>query len=181
GLEDYIQKLLIKDTELVYNRYTGRDYYHIAHAYNLAVLASSGEYVAIMGADAILSPDYVIEARKLIADDCVWMRGRHYKGILVCQRQEFIDAGGYDERFEFYGGEDKDLELRLMRRGKKFGLMPDNLVCTLRTSDPDKIVNYRLPLTKWEMMKRGSLIRSENAANAVMVANEGVEWGQWQS
>jgi hypothetical protein len=45
-------------------RYTGRDHYHLAHAYNLAVRASVGEYVAVMGADAVLSKDYVRTARQ---------------------------------------------------------------------------------------------------------------------
>lgn len=162
-----------------YRKFSGRDYYHLAHAYNLAVLTSSGEYIAVMGADAILAENYVVEARRLIADGCVWMRGRHYKGIFVCARDEFVQAGGYDERFEFYGGEDKDLELRLQRRGEKFGLMPDKLVYTLRTGNAAKVKNYRLDLTKREMMQRGSRIRAENNANAVLIANEGKEWGQW--
>jgi hypothetical protein len=183
-LAEYVESIkqmarLQGGNKLTCNKYTGRDYYHLAHAYNLAVLATSGEYVAVMGADAILSESYVVEARKLIADGCVWMRGRHYKGIFVCARDEFIQAGGYDERFEFYGGEDKDLEMRLQRRGSKFGLMPDGLVHTLRTGNAAKVKNYRLDLTKREMMQRGSRIRAENNTNAILVANEGKEWGQW--
>lgn len=170
---------LSEDNALLYYRYTGRDHYHLAHAYNLAVRASRGEYVTVMGADAVLEDDFIIEARRLIAEGYVWMRGPRFKGILVCQRQEFVDAGGYDERFEFYGGEDKDLELRLRRRAAKFGLMPGGLVRALRTSNAAKVANYRLPLTKWEMMERGSKIRAQNVAAGVLVANEGRKWGQW--
>jgi hypothetical protein len=170
---------LVGGNKIVCARYEGRDHYHMAHAWNLAVKASSGEYIAIMGTDAIPSEGYVVAARKLIADGCVWMRGKYYKGIMVCQRKEFIDAGGYDERFEFYGGEDKDLEFRLKRRGGKFGLMPDNLVFTLRTSNSAKTKNFRLPLSKREMMQRNSDIRAENVAAGVLVANEGKDWGAW--
>lgn len=164
---------------LHYRRYTGRDYYHLAHGYNLAVRVSTGEYCVIMGADAILQPGYITAVRKLIADGCIWMRAKDYKGILVIQRQEFVDAGGYDEQFEFYGSEDKDLEARLRRRGSKFGLMPQGLVRTLRTPNSEKLVNYRLPLTKREMMQRGAAIRDENNKQGVLVANEGKEWGAW--
>lgn len=170
---------LIDGNRLVCARYEGREHYHLAHAWNLAVKASKGDYIAIMGCDAVLAENYIVEARKLIAEGCVWMRGRYYKGIMLCEREEFIDAGGYDERLEFYGGEDKDLEFRLKRRGSKFGLMPDNLVYTLRTANPAKTKNFRLPLSKREMMKMNSQIRAENSAAGVLVANEGKEWGSW--
>lgn len=170
---------LVERNTLVCAKYASRDHYHIAHAWNLAVKASSGDYIVIMGADAIPAENYVIEARKLIDDGCIWMRGPYYKGILACQREEFVAAGGFDERFEFYGGEDKDLELRLRRRGSKFGLMPDKLVYTLRTSNAAKVKNFRLPLSKREMMQMNSDIRTENIAAGVLVANEGKKWGTW--
>ena len=182
-LERYMQGVIktadLDGSGIVYNRYTGRVHYHMAHAYNLAVMTSSGDYITIMGADAIPSEEFVVEARRLIADGCVWMRGRHYKGIMTIQRQEFIDAGGFDEQFEFYGGEDKELEARLTRRGSKFGLMPDGLVRALRTGNKAKVQNYRLPLSKREMMVRGRKIRDENNAAGLLVANSGQGWGQW--
>lgn len=180
----YMKKILLAEAALdrnvwvLYNKYTGRDHYHQTHAWNLAVLASSGKYICIMGADAIPSENYVAEARKLIADGCVWMRGSRYKGILVCARQEFVSAGGYDERFEFYGKEDRDLEGRLARRGTKFGLMPSGLVTTIRTPNSDKLRNYRGRLTKKEMSGINKPIWLENEARGVLVANEGAGWGQ---
>jgi glycosyltransferase involved in cell wall biosynthesis len=184
GLGEFVREAwgllaLAEGNELVYHRYIGRDHYHLAHAYNLAVRASSGEYVTVMGADAVLEEDFIVEARRLIAKGYAWMRGPRFKGILVIQRQEFMAAGGYDERFEFYGGEDKDLELRLQRRCAKFGLMPDGLVRVLRTPNPRKVANYRLQMTKREMMRRGSRIRTQNVAEGVLVANEGTAWGSW--
>ena len=171
--------ILSFQNRLMYNRDDRHDYYHMTHAYNLAVRLSSGEYVVVMGADAILAENYIIRVREFVAQGCIWMRGQRFKGIIAIQRQEFIDAGGYDERLEFYSGEDKELEQRLQRRGVKPCLMPDGLVHTLRTSKADKLANFRLPLTKRQMMERGSRIRAENVAEGVMVANEGREWGQW--
>jgi hypothetical protein len=107
------------------------------------------------------------------------MRGRRYKGILVCQREEFVAAGGYDERFEFYGAEDKDLEARLTRRGGKFGLMPDGAARVIRTPQEAKLRNYRLPLSKKEMIERAHVILDQNNAAGTMVANVGREWGRW--
>lgn len=178
GLRKYIDGLGFVPN-LVYHRYAGRDHYHIAHAYNLAVMASTGDYVAIMGADAMLAPEYVEMLRALIDRGCIWMRGRHYKGIICVEREEFIDAGGYDERFEFYGAEDRDLEARLRRRGGKFGLMPDGMVSVIRTKNPDKVKNYRLDLSKAEMSRRNHVIYDQNNEAGALVANEGKEWGLW--
>jgi len=175
GLAEYVAQW----PNITYNRYEGRIHYHNAHAWNLAVRASAGEYVAIMGADALLRDRYVAVLRELIDQGARWIRGRHYKGIVCIERDEFFDAGGYDERFEFYGGEDKELEDRLKRRGVPFALLPDDLVYTLRTTNQDKVANYRLPLTKREMMERGAEIRAANNAVGLMVANEGRQWGEW--
>ena len=182
GLRAFCQEARPTNGELVlgYARYDGNDgYYHLAHAYNLAVKASDGDYVCIMGADAVIAPSYVAECRRLIGHGAVWMRERHYKGIICIQRQAFDDAGGYDERFEYYGGEDKELEERLIRRGLEPAILPDGLVRTLRTPNSQKLVNYRGNLTKREMMQRGKRIRAENATKGLLVANEGQEWGAW--
>jgi len=181
GLQEYmdIRRLLIlkPGNRITYNRYEGRDYYHLAHAWNLAARLSIGEYVVIAGADALFGKEYIATLRGLIAEGAVWIRGRHFKGIVCVQRREFIEAGGYDERFEFYGGEDKELEARLKRRGAPFGLLPDGLVSVLQTSNEDKLSNYRLPLSKREMMERGAAIRAENDAARLTVANRGQAWG----
>ena len=110
GLEAYVSQF---GKAITYTRYTGRSYYHMAHAWNLASRCSEGEYVVLMGADALLAERYIVALRELIAEGATWIRGRHYKGILCIKRSEFIAAGGYDEQFEFYGGEDKEIEARL--------------------------------------------------------------------
>lgn len=179
GLRDYIYSLGYLP-ELVYRYYDGRDHYHLAHGYNLAARSSTGDYLAIMGADAVLHPDYLAEVRKLIDQDCIWMRGRHYKGVICVQRKEFIDAGGYDERFEFYGAEDRDLEARLKRRGGKFGLVPDGMIKVIRTPNSRKVQNYRLDLSKRDMIERAHEIYDQNNRDGALVANEGKEWGGFE-
>jgi len=176
GLKEYLDPF---GNAITYTRYTGRWYYHIAHAWNLAARCSAGEYIVFAGADALIAEGYFATLRRLISEGAIWIRGRHYKGIICVQHAEFVAAGGYDERFEFYGGEDKELEARLRRRGAPFALLPDDLVYTLKTSNEDKVSNYRLNLTKREMMERGAQIRAENAAAGLMVANEYRLWGAW--
>ncbi len=161
-----------------YYRYNS-NYFHKAHAFNLAILASKGEYFVLLGADAYPHRDYIKTIRQLIAQGCIWMRANELCGIIACQRQEFINAGGYDERFEFYGPEDRDLDLRLQRRGSKFGLVPNGLMSVIPTSNEDKVKNFRLKLSRREMSKLMRPIYEENSANYVLVANQGQAWGQW--
>ncbi len=161
--------------------YRGRDHYHMAHARNLSIRASTGEFVVISSSDICPKPLFFLHVRGrlvdtgadlLVPDIC-------YVGVIVCRRQALLDAGGYDERFEFYGSEDKDLNLRLRRRGLKSAPYRacDHLTM-FRTTNWDKVRNYRLPITKTEMMMRGKAILRENDAAGVLVANEGRGWGQ---
>jgi hypothetical protein len=135
----------------------GRDHYHMAHARNLSV-------------------------RKYLSEPgIVWMQPvwDDYVGVLVCRREELIAAGGYDEGFEFYGSEDKDLNLRLRRRGGRMCRYAATYELSMtRTSNAAKIAGYRPGLSKRDMLDRGSALLKSNVARGVLVANEGQPWGQ---
>lgn len=184
GLEDYMKKFiplveLTPGNSISFKRYPYKDYFHKAHALNLAILSSHGEYFCLLGSDAIPSPNYIKTVRELINDGCIWGHAEDVCGIIFCQREEFIEAGGYDERIEFYGGEDRDLDSRLIRRGSKFGLVPEGLMKVIPTSNNDKIKNYRLPLSKREMTRRTHIILDENNEKGILVANPN-GWGKWE-
>ena len=66
----------------------------------------------------------------------------------------------------------------MKRRGAPHAQIPDKL-SLIYTPWAEKLANYRLPLSRREMSKRSKPIYQENMANAVLVANEGKEWGQW--
>ena len=166
---------LKKGNTLSYVKYEGEKYYHLAHAWNLAVRASVGDYIVIAGADAIFEKDYVKTLRGLINNNYTWMRARRYKGIVAIKRNVFMEIGGYDERFEVYGGEDKDLEARLIRKKEKFGLIPRNLVNVIRTPQSKKLVNYTPNISQDEAERLELKILSEDK----IVANKGKPWGQF--
>jgi len=163
---------------LHYRKYTGRDYYHMAHARNLSVLASHGDYIAISSTDISVAADYFKVIRETIErENPVWMHDGHYGSVMVCRRDEFIASGGYDERFEYYGQEDKDMELRLMRRGAKLALLPRGMLTIIKTPDADKVKNYRIKSRRkmFELMRK---VYEENIASGALVANPG-GWGSW--
>jgi hypothetical protein len=106
---------------------------------------------------------------------------KNNEGVVVLPKEEFISAGGYDERFEFYSPEDKDLYHRLIRRGLKPLVLRWKYLSAIYTPDTEKTKNYRLPLSKREMAKRMAPIYHENMEKYTLVANEGKEWGQWMN
>lgn len=174
-LQDYI-----KDKEVLCPKYTGRDYYHMAHARNLSILETKGKYFIQLGVDNQISLDFIPVIRDLISRyDLAYITVHKNEGVVVLPKSEFIKAGGYDERFEFYSPEDKDLYHRLIRRGFSPLILGGNFTSVIHTPDEEKIKNYRLPLSKRDMAKAMSQIYHENMKNNVMVANEGKEWGKW--
>ena len=178
-LKEYAEEMAYND-EYDENYFTYKsvrqEYYHMAHAWNLAAKFSRGKYLAVFGTDIIPDADYFKVVReKLAEDDYKWMRGKKLKGVLVCEREEFMNAGGYDERFELYGPEDDDLEERLVRRKAKFCLLPD-LLSEITTAKTDKTSNYRIT-SRLQAKKIQKPIHEENIRNQVLVANEGKKWG----
>ena len=169
-LEEYISTL---DSSLIsYYKYD-YPYYHIAHAYNLAAKKSKGDILVVLGADIMPDETYFEVIRSYDAD---WIHGPDLIGALAIKRDVFMDAGGYDERFEFYGPEDKDLESRLKRRGHKLALHPKGLLTEIYTEVEDKLKNYR-PISRIAVKRAQHAIYFENIKNNVLVANEGKEWG----
>jgi hypothetical protein len=183
-LRDYFEKAmgtytLVSGNSMLYRKYSGRDYYHMSHARNLATLMSSGEYFWTLSADIYLDDGAIEHARYLIGRYRYdWLQPNRYHGAIVCKRQTFIDAGGYDERLEWYGPEDRDLADRLIRRGERMGVFPGSMIHIIPTPDREKVKNYRLSLNKHKMSAQGHKIYQENVVNNVLVANSN-GWGKW--
>lgn len=176
----------------------GKHFYNSAHARNLCVMASHGDYIVQLGTDILPDKYFVAYIRERISQHHpVWMNegngeeAGHHPGflgsILVCKRDEFIAAGGYDERFKYYGPEDRDICHRLHRRGGKFEAFPSSLVKSIPTPYREKLRNLdKTPFTdkavdmRRQMSRYLRAIYEENKAKGVLVANEGTDWGKWE-
>lgn len=176
GLNEYIKT--VDYGNLTYKRYTANKYYHMAHARNLALRAAEGDYIIMSCTDIIAREDYFAAIRSLINYDIVWLE-HPIGGVVCCQRGEFIASGGYDERFEFYGKEDKDLIARLRRRGGKHTQVLPGYLGHIPTFRTQKYENYDPRLTPHQMKKYSMEIWKENIKNKVLTVNEGKEWGKW--
>jgi glycosyltransferase involved in cell wall biosynthesis len=206
--DDLVDYLKTIDYPITYAKSPNHKYFSISHSRNCAVKASSGDYIVIQDADIILKKDTIPTWRKLLDDyNTVWLieEGRYLKEeirgmgkltggrLLVCQRNEFLKMGGYDERFNLCGPEDKDICMRLYRRGAKVATYSRRLIDEIKTRQHRKIANldkekYRalvpeeitnkVSYTKLLMQRAMREIYLDNCAKVVLVANEGKEWGQ---
>lgn len=169
---------LAEGNYLTYKRYAARDHYHMAHARNISALAASGEYIFGMGADIYFTDEFIPVVRDLIANGFVFMKGHLKSGMIVCRKDEFVKAGGFDEQFEFYGPEDKDFAERMKRRGYLPGLLPEDMIEVIPTNNKDKARHYRLNISKWDMKDLMRPIYEDNIRKGIRVANRG-GWGSW--
>lgn len=191
GLDDYMQEMMCSSRLLYPNYWTYRcvythKFYNSAHARNLCAKASSGEYLLQLSAEALpLEHAIALFRTYLMQSDFTWMCEAWLGRWILIKRQEFMDAGGYDERFSAYAPEDRDICSRLHRRDGKFATFPARLIREIPTTNADKLKNLDIEPYKndgiWvkrSMSHRMHAIYNENNAKKVLVANEGKEWGK---
>jgi len=186
-LDEYIKTIngLIEGNFLTYIKYNKGKYYNSPHARNLSVLLSKGDYIVQLDTEIILEKEFVSYIRsRLEVENLTWMCEEYSGRCIVIKKQEFIDAGGYDERFILYAPEDRDICARLHRRGGKFEIFSKKLLHDIYTPNDEKIRNKNLEQfegkkvnIKREMGKLMHQILDENNEKVVLVANEGKDWG----
>lgn len=102
-------------------------HFNVGRARNLGAAASHTPWLCLMDADTLLGPDCCNGLLPRLA------AGHFYRpdpqppdlcGMVVCALQDFRAIGGYDELFEGWGCEDRDLYLRLQRLGCKAATFP---------------------------------------------------------
>ena len=182
-LDKYVNGLdMPEGVSLSLRHYRRREYWHMAHGFNLAVLAAKGEYFWLLGCDVFMAPHAVAEVRRLIEKrGDVWMHAANNSGNIVCRKDAFVAVGGYDERFEFYGQEGLELNERMERNGYQRGLFSNSLLRILPTDREAKTSNYRFEggnKTIFSRMMRPIYWQCQD--DEVMTANEGKDWGRWE-
>jgi len=167
--------------ETVHRLYYDRPHFHMAHARNLSILSARGAYVTSSNADTLVSPEFFEVIRTLAETGATVMRARRkrYNGVLTFKKAEFVAAGGFDERFEFYGPEDKDLSERFERRRCRTETFDSELISYITTPEWQKREGYRLDISTNKMAHRMHKVYDENVRLGRLTVNDGIEWGKW--
>lgn len=174
-LDEYIKTL--KEDFFTYIK-VDKEVYNSPNARNIAQLRSKGEYGIQWACDSYPEKNCFKVIRELIEkENPVWMAEGYLGRAVVCRKDEFIASGGYDERFNMYAPEDRDICMRLHRRGGKFVEFPANLLHDTPTPWQVKVENLGVNLERDEMIKRMHAIYDENNRLGLLVANVGREWG----
>lgn len=120
----------IVDGRLVYYSFPQADVFRMAHAKNMAHrlgMLEGGELIVNLDADNLTGPNFAIwlavQYKKHGAGTFWWGKmipgvlPRGISGRIVVPRAAFVNAGGYDERFETWSHDDKDFNGRLRALG----------------------------------------------------------------
>lgn len=189
-MDEYFQEaknLVSPENFITYIKVENKPYWHMAHSRNIAIKRAHGDFVFFTSAESGMKRDYFFSyIRKRIDVGVRFFKSSLSGGLIICDRKELIEAGGMDERFEYYGCEDAELLSRLHRRGLgKYEIYSqNNFIWTLdnRETDKSRFVYYRpingvIP-TKSEMRKVTTELLYENNKNNILVVNENIEWGK---
>lgn len=127
--ERFSGKLVFRQEEMPFSR---------AASFNKAVIQSHNELIFICDADFSIPKQIVSMVNRYTLFHAVWFPIVFYlfknkpevfgkengewmqwggKGILACQKSDFLKVGMLDERFVEWGGEDEELWLRFYRNG----------------------------------------------------------------
>lgn len=154
-------------------------WYRMAHARNVAIRAAVGDVIVISSTDITPQVGYFSMLRARFEETgAYWLEPTpRYLGVIAVQRQALLDAGGFDERFDYYGPEDRELAERLHRRGLAHATYPSSWLSVRPTPQAEKRRHYA-PMPEDEMYRRGRTVWADCQARAQLVANDGLEWGQ---
>ena len=113
---------------LVVYTYADANVFHMAHAKNLAHrcgIREGADILVNIDADNFTGRGFIEHVRELMADENVflWSRmiphvlPRGISGRIAVSARAFVNIGGYDEKFDVWGHDDKDFNQRLQRIG----------------------------------------------------------------
>lgn len=121
--------------------------FNVSRARNLGAAAVTSEWLVFVDADILLAPSFAQALRPAVT------RGHFYQpvpkdtgaggtyGTFACAAADFRAIGGYDEVFEGWGREDKDVYIRLQRAGIKKAFYAPGLVRGIAHDDSERHIH----------------------------------------
>lgn len=138
---DYTKQIIEKYNDMRIRYFKNEKYLGIAKSRNKGLAFSRGKYVFFTDADCIVSENWIEQGLKFLEDpDCVGVEGVIYyvskeyeptfsdhicenkyggnfmTGNMAYKKSAIESVGGFDTRYDYH--EDRDLALRILKRGK---------------------------------------------------------------
>ncbi len=126
-------------------RVPGQTTFSISRARNAGAALADAAWLCFFDADVILGPHF---AEQLVPS---LQAGKFYiaepgqtclLGTMICERNAFLGVGGYDEVYQNWGGEDRDLYDRFCFHGLKQAGYPDHLVNAIHHDDELRVAHF---------------------------------------
>jgi glycosyltransferase involved in cell wall biosynthesis len=136
-------------------RVVGETRFNASRARNAGAAVAEAQWLAFLDADILLDESFasvVVPALRrgyFYRSDAVT---RQSWGSVICDRDDFIAAGRYDEAFEGWGGEDDDLFARLVARGTRAATFPGALLGEIE--HPDELRTLFHEVKDWRVQLR---------------------------
>lgn len=155
GLCDWIKDNFqdeIDSGKLTYARNPEPVHFHMAHAKNMAHRLASGDILVNLDADNYLGQDFAFYINSVFSEfDSVFLHSpKGHKrvvggcgGRIAVRRQDFMQAGGYDERFSGWSHDDKNFIQRLKAMGLSSHLIDISYLNRIRHKKNERLENLR--------------------------------------
>ncbi len=185
-LDEWMRTEMKREVEsgrLIYARTTEPEFFHHAHAKNLAHRLATGDIVCNLDADNFATAEFTEHLLDLFSEhENTVTRGTvtGYGGRVALPRFWFNRLGGYDEALvASWGYEDNDL----YSRGKDMGLktcdLPERFAKVLSHPDSERMVHMRdKALNKSDSDAANRKLSHENREAGRTVANEQTGWAK---
>lgn len=122
-----------------------------SRARNLGAAAVDADWICFFDADIRVAPGFVAWLRSSVAAkrffrpaDADGRRNRQAAGTVVCRRSDFERAGGYDELFPAWGGEDVELYGRFGMLGLRAASFPHRFATPIDHDDAQRFVFHAI-------------------------------------
>jgi len=173
-LKEYIQSEhsdALASGKLVVYSFPSAGVFHMTHAKNMAHrcgMREGGSILVNLDADNFTEPDfsaYIADQFKQEPSGFLWAKmikgvlPRGINGRIAVSKHAFLNAGGYDERFDSWSHDDRDFNLRLRRLGYQGRQIHPRFLNAVRHTDkmrfkeyPHRLMeSYDEPVDEWLM------------------------------
>ena len=137
-------------------RVAGVEGCNVSRARNMGAQHAGAPWLGFFDADILLAPDFFAKVLPTLAPGHFYWAdppGQQTWGSIICHRDDFAKAGGYDEAYTGWGGEDNDLLTMLAMNGVERAGFPAALVAEIAHGDElrTRYAEVKDRVTQWHI------------------------------